>query len=103
MKDHPNLPIIKGAYKDRSLLREAINLLIDLKDSSLKISELRLDQDLGITFYTNGIEVYLGRGDYERKLCSLHKVLAYLDQIGLEKIKRIDLNRAKKVCVRFGG
>jgi len=103
MRDYPNLPIIKGAYKDRSLLREAINLLIDLKDSSLKISELHLDQDLGITFYTNGIEVYLGRGDYERKLCSLHKVLAYLDQIGLEKIKRIDLNRVKKVCVRFEG
>ncbi len=108
IKEYPDLPTITGAYRNSPYLKEAIDLLVRFKQekwgiSFAEISEIHLDPDLGITFYTtNGTEVYLGKGHYEKKLCSLHKILTYLNQIGLEDIKRVDLNQVNKVCVRLG-
>lgn len=105
LKEYPDLPIITGAYRDSHYLQQAIDLLMGFKYkkwgiSLIEISEIHLDPDLGISFYTtSGTEVYLGRGYYEEKLCSLHKILTYLKQIGLKDIKRVDLNKVNKIYV----
>jgi len=108
LKEYPDLPIITGAYRDSPYLKETIDLLVGFKHkkwgiSLAEISKIHLDQDLGVTFYTtSGTEVYLGKEHYKEKLCSLHKILIYLNQTGLKDIKRVDLNQVNKVYVGLG-
>jgi len=106
-KRYFDLPIVTGIKTpDDPQLHSVIRLLCLLKKEkgvlSLKdISEVHLDEDLGLTVFTlNGQEILLGKNAFSDKLKTLRKVFVYLQKKHLS-VKRIDLTEPNRVYAKL--
>jgi cell division protein FtsQ len=106
-KRYFDLPIITGIKTpDDPQLNSVIRLLRLLQKEkgvlSLKnISEVHLDEDLGLTLFTlNGQEILLGKNAFSDKLKTLRKVFVYLQKKHLS-VKRIDLTEPNRVYAKL--
>ena len=112
--EHAGLPIITGLDPEIlapgcKLPREFTVLIEDLyQESQLQlpwrlISEIRWGRNKGLSIFTvrGGIQIDLGRDNYDLKIARLEKVLRYLEEKGLDpRVRGIDLSHGNRIFVR---
>jgi cell division protein FtsQ len=94
-------PVLTGAIRDTAqvILKEALAVIELLRPDLLPlISEVRLDENGGITLLTSGepMVIRLGRGEMPKKVERLREVLRHFEERGLKK-EYVDLRFADVV------
>ncbi|HEB74327.1 MAG TPA: cell division protein FtsQ, partial [Candidatus Desulfofervidus auxilii] len=98
------LPIITGLSSPNDVaVKTAISLLNLWKQKNLsgqKLSEIHVDENLGLSIFTlEGHQFLLGNTNFAEKLRNLQKVLAYFQRTK-NRIKLIDLTNIHRIYAK---
>jgi len=100
-----DLPIITGLSSPNDVEVKTTISLLNLweqkKPSEQKVSEIHVDENLGLSIFTlEGYQILLGNTNFAEKLRNLQKVLAYFQRTK-NRIKLIDLTNIPRIYAKI--